>query len=285
MFPQPVITLLVCVVTVLVSLVAFTNDRLRERLLFRPEAILAHKQWDRLFSSALIHADWMHLGFNLFALYSFGSLVEEVYGRALFLGIYVASILGGSLLSLWLHRHHDYAALGASGGVCGVMFAAIFLVPGTGVGMMFLPLTLPGPVFAGGYLVLTFIALRRRQDNVGHDAHFGGACVGLLLAAAIEPNACLQSRWFYLACLLFCIGCLYVLGRNPLGLRESVLHVQTPAHRCNLRYQRYDEAAARRQEQEKVDELLDKISARGLHSLSSRERAFLAEYSARKGNR
>ncbi len=158
MLGEPVITILLCIATALVSISAFYDESLRERMIFKPEAILARKEWYRLISSAFVHLDWMHLGFNLFALYSFGSLLELVYGSTILACIYLAAILGGSLLSLFLHRNHDYSALGASGGVCGVIFAAIFLVPGTGVGMLFLPFALPGPVFAVLYLVGTFVA-------------------------------------------------------------------------------------------------------------------------------
>jgi membrane associated rhomboid family serine protease len=189
---EPVVSLF-SLITAGVSFLAFCYPDLSDRLLFRPNKILAQKEWYRLFSSALIHADWIHLCFNLVALYSFGEIVEAIFGGHMLLLIYLASVLGGSLLSLFLHRYHDYSALGASGGVCGVMFASIFLVPGLSVSMYFVPVGIPGPIFAGLYLVGTFIALRKGVGNVGHDAHFGGAMVGLLLALAIAPENCLVS--------------------------------------------------------------------------------------------
>ncbi|HEX5790857.1 MAG TPA: rhomboid family intramembrane serine protease, partial [Luteolibacter sp.] len=169
------LSLVLCLVTAVVSLVAFNKRALMDALMFRPDLILGRREWRRLFSCALIHANAPHLIFNLIALHAFASCIEEAYSPWLMLAIYAASVLGASLLSLWLHHSHPYAALGASGGVCGVMFAAIFLVPGVDVGMLFLPIFIPGPVFAILYLVITFIALRRGKGNIGHDAHFGGA--------------------------------------------------------------------------------------------------------------
>lgn len=281
MYGEPVLTILLCVVTALISIAAFHDSSLLERMMFRPEAILARKEWHRLFSSALIHLDWMHLAFNLFALYSFGGPVENIFGSHILALIYGASILGGSLLSLYLHRNHDYSALGASGGVCGVIFAVIFLVPGTGVGMLFLPFSVPGPVFAVAYLVVTFLALRRGVGNIGHDAHFGGAFVGLVLAAIIKPDNCLRAPVFFAACLVFCLCCLFILWRDPLGIGGSIMGYGRSDYRSNLRYQRYDESRARSLERAEVDRLLDRISAEGMDSLSDRERRFLSEYSAR----
>ena len=274
-------TLLICLITIGVSYLAFQSPELHDRLLFRPECILARKEWHRLFSSALIHANWMHLGFNLLAFYSFGGLVEAVWGSSTLLVVYGASILGGSLLSLFLHRHHDYAALGASGGVCGVIFASIFLVPGTSVSLLLFPVAIPGPVFALAYLVGTFVALRRGTGNIGHDAHFGGAITGLLLAAILAPQNCLSSPVLFAASLLFAAFCIHVLLRDPFGITGKVFAFGTPEHRSNIRYQQYDEALARRKAQEDMDRILDKIAGKGMGSLSEKERAKLKELSAK----
>ena len=274
-------TLLVCLITAGVSFLAFQRPAIRDRLLFRPESILAQKEWYRLFSCALIHANWSHLAFNLLALFSFGIAIETVWGAPTFLGIYGASILGGSLLSLFLHRHHDYAALGASGGVCGVMFASIFLVPGTSVSLMFLPIGIPGPIFAIAYLVGTFWALRQGVGNIGHDAHFGGAIVGLVLAALIAPENCRMSPVLFTASFVFAVFCLFVLARDPLGITGKTFSFGKSEYRSNIRYQHYDQARARRQAQAEVDRLLDKVAAQGLHSLTPRERATLDDFSAR----
>lgn len=281
MFLYELATILVCVATGIVTYLAFRDPGLRDRLMFRPEAILAHKQWHRLLTSALVHLDLQHVCLNLVSLYLFGSILESNWGAPLFLATYLGSVLGGSLLSLFIHRHHDYAALGASGGVCGVIFATIFLVPGTSVGLFFLPLYVPGPVFALGYLAWTYFALRRGIGNIGHDAHFGGAIAGLLIALAIEPRYCLASPFVYGATFLFAALALFVLARNPLGLHGTLFAFGRSEPKSNLRYQRYDENRERRQREADIDRILDKVSARGLDSLTPRERATLEAASAK----
>ena len=209
------VTITICILTGIVTHLALINPELMRRLLFKPKEILRKKQYDRLFSSALIHADWMHAGFNLFALYSFGSAIELLYGWQTLLAVYVLAILGGSLLSLYLHRFHDYAALGASGGVSGVIFATIFLVPGTGVGLIFLPIFIPGNVFALLYLIGSFWGLRKGVGNIGHDAHFGGAIAGLVFAFVVRPDLCLSDPIFFWGSVAISAACLAILYKDP----------------------------------------------------------------------
>lgn len=278
-------TLLICLGTGIVTYLAFRDPRLQDRLMFRPEAILAEKEWYRCFSSALIHLDLPHVCFNLISLYLFGSSLEAIWGVPVLLATYVGAVLAGSLLSLWVHRHHDYAALGASGGVCGVIFATIFLVPGTGVGMLFIPIYIPGPLYALGYLAWTFFALRRGIGNIGHDAHFGGAIAGMAIALVIAPRLCLASPYLFGASLLVAVGGLFVLARNPLGIAGALFSFGRVADRPNLRYQRYDENRDLRKREAEIDGILDKVSARGIDSLSAREREILevASTRARRG--
>ena len=275
------VTILVCLTTGVVTYLAFRDPSLRERLLFRPERILAHKEWYRMFSSALIHADWTHLGLNLFSLYSFGRMLEGFWGVQVFLLTYLGAVLAGSALSLALHRNHDYAALGASGGVCGVIFATIFLVPGTGIGMFLIPISIPGPVFAVVYLGATFFALRRGIGNIGHDAHFGGAIAGLLGAVLVSPELCLASPILFGACLLLSLTCPLILARDPIGFSGTVSSFGRAQNKSNIRYQQYDETRARKQAQAAIDRLLDKVSTDGLHSLSPSERRTLENASAK----
>lgn len=269
------VTVLVCVVTAVVSFLAFQDPSLRERLLFRPDRILVQKEWYRVFSSALIHADWTHLGFNLFSLYAFGRTLEPTWGPQVLLLAYVGAVAGGSLLSLFLHRNHVYAALGASGGVCGVIFASIFLIPGTGVGMFFIPVYIPGPLYALLYLAGTFLALRRGGGNIGHDAHFGGAITGMLVALVIAPQLCLAAPWLFGGAFLFAAACLFVLLRDPFGISGTITSFGRPDRRSNIRYQRYDENRERRVRREEIDRVLDKVSAKGIDSLSRQEHLIL----------
>lgn len=198
--PPTIICNAIVGITVLVSFFAFSNQELLERLLFDIRRIIDFKEYDRIASSALIHSGWGHLLFNMFSFHSFGSSIEATEGPISLLLIYIGSVIGGGLLSLLLHRNaYQYRALGASGGVCGVIFAAIFLTPGTSVYLMFVPIPIPAWLFAILFVGFSYYAMFKQLGNIGHDAHLGGAITGLLITTIIKPSIVANSAPLYLA--------------------------------------------------------------------------------------
>src|SRR5437773_9079836 len=121
----------------------------------------------------------------MLSLYLFGRYVEFSFGAGHFLLIYFGAIIGGNVLSLYVHRHHEYHAYGASGGVCGIIFSYIFLFPGSGISVFPLPVSVPAWLYAILYFVGSIWALKRQTDNISHDAHLGGAIIGLWTTAAV----------------------------------------------------------------------------------------------------
>lgn len=95
-------TLIIIAVTSVISIIAFSNAKLFDRFKFSTYAIIELKQWDRLITSAFLHADWMHLIFNMLTLYFFAPYVSAYLGVFPLLLIYFGAILGGNLLSLSL---------------------------------------------------------------------------------------------------------------------------------------------------------------------------------------
>lgn len=178
-----------------------THNELFDRLKFNVGAILGKdRQWDRMLSSAFLHADWMHLLFNMMTLYFFAPTVIAAFGVWKFLIIYFCAILGGGLVSLWMHRkHYYYSAIGASGGVVGILFATIAINPHIGIGIIFIPVFVPAWIFGIVYLGLSIYGMRNQYGNIGHEAHLGGAAVGLLISAVYMPIESLMHNAIYLA--------------------------------------------------------------------------------------
>lgn len=274
-------TLIILAVTAVVSIVAFRDHRLWERLMLKPREILADKQYERLLTSGFVHGDWLHLGFNAYTFLAFGQSVEAIYGIKTLLLVYFSAILGGSLLSLFIHRHHDYRALGASGGVCGLIFASIFLLPGGSIHLFFIPIGIPAYLFAVLFLVFSFVMMRRGKDNIGHDAHIGGAIVGLLVATAMYPGMMTANPVMYAAVIVLSALILVVTIFDPLHLMEKGMSMvrDGDSPKGGERLQRYDEARKRNAKLAEIDRLLDKVSAQGIHSLSRAEREKLDQLS------
>lgn len=248
---------------------------------FNPARVLGSREYRRLLSCAALHVDWRHYAFNFITLFLFGQYLEVGVGVLFFLGVFAASVVGGALLSLWLHRHHEYTSVGASGGVSGVVFASVIVFPDMGIGSLFIPVYIPGWIYAAAYLIGSYIAYRRSRDNVAHCAHIGGAVTGLLVAACFFPSSVVAYPVIFGGLLLLSFVILALFAGNPLGLKNALRlpFDSEPEHRSNIRYQDYGLVTRRKKDRAELDALLDKISARGFASLSDREKTRLRELS------
>jgi membrane associated rhomboid family serine protease len=273
--PMPIATILVIVATGLISLRGFTNPAFVEKLIFSPEPILREKEYYRMVTSALLHGDWGHLFFNMFSLYSFGKGVELTHGPAAFLLIYLVSIIGGSFVSLWLHRNHVYRAYGASGGVCGILFASIFLFPGSGVMVFPFPFSIPAWLYAIAFIGISFYGIRRGRDNIGHDAHVGGAIIGLLTTALLYPYIVTQQPWLFLTVLGVSLAFFIYLERHPLYLPAKPW--PEPSW-----WKRAEPPLTPEEKARQVNAVLEKISKSGMDSLTPSEHKMLLEASQKE---
>jgi len=192
------ITFIIIGITVIVSISAMNNETLKNKLMFNAYMIKHRNQWYRFFSNGLIHADWLHLGFNMYAFWMFGREVERVFsfesiygakGPLFFILLYIGGLVMSSIYSY--ERNKDniyYNSLGASGAVMSVMFAFIIMAPTAPLSLLFLPIPLPAYIF--GFLILGVEHYLSKRGNTGiaHDAHFWGAIFGIVFTIALKPS-------------------------------------------------------------------------------------------------
>jgi membrane associated rhomboid family serine protease len=189
-----VITLIIIVATVLVSINAFGNPDFKFKMLFYPYKVKNNNEFYRFFSHMLIHGDYMHLFFNMFVLYSFGSLLEATlnfhYGALGSFHFIILYVAGGGVAAQWPYfRNQDnihYMSLGASGAVSAVLFATILWYPEGGIYLMFIPFEIPSWVFGILYLGFEYYMGKKGTGRVAHDAHFGGAVFGIVYVLIIH---------------------------------------------------------------------------------------------------
>lgn len=181
------VLLSVIIINVLFSLKGFNDLSFFEKYKFNIGAIRSGEQI-RMISSAFLHADTMHLFFNMLTLYFFAPPVIAYLGAIKFLIIYVGSLLLGNLLSFSFHKNeYHYSAVGASGAVSGVIYAAILFRPDMNLYLMFIPIPIPAYIFGIGYLLFSIYGIKSKLGNIGHDAHFGGAVGGYILTLLFAP--------------------------------------------------------------------------------------------------
>lgn len=183
------IVIIIIALTAITSIIGFSNPNFFDRGKFNVGAILHGKQWDRLISSAFLHGDFLHLFFNMFTLYFFSDIIIQYLGVPKYLIIYFGAIVGGGLLSLWLYRHNPYySAIGASGGVSGILFASIAINPFSQLMIFPIPIPIQGWIFGILYLAYSVYGMKSQLGNIGHAAHLGGAVIGLVLAIVFIPQ-------------------------------------------------------------------------------------------------
>lgn len=186
------ITTIIIVLTSIISFLAFNNARLMNALIFWPPAVSMRHQYYRFVTCGFIHADIMHLAFNMFTLYFFGKALELYYMGDLglepyyYVILYFAALIVANIPSYLKHRDdYAYRSLGASGAVCAVLFAFILLRPWAPI-LLFV-IKMPAIIYALLFLGYSIYMSRRGGDNVNHDAHMWGALFGILFTAAVHP--------------------------------------------------------------------------------------------------
>lgn len=184
------VTYALIAITCVVSWIAFNNRKLADRLILWPPAIDKHKQYDRLVTYGFIHADFMHLLFNMITLFFFGPQIERLMGQV---GVWVyplfyISALVVSILPTYLKNQHNpnYLSLGASGAVSAILFAYILVRPWSIIGVFFIPM--PAILFAVLYVGYSIWMDRRGGDRINHSAHLAGAAYGVLFMLVMEPR-------------------------------------------------------------------------------------------------
>ncbi len=190
-------THIIILITAMTSLLAFRDPLWYQKLILWPKRMDQPAQWYRFISSGFIHADWMHLIFNLFTLFFFGSEVERMFAlfgipAHYYVILYLSGIAVASLPSFFKHRHNVfYRSLGASGGVAAVLFSFVYFAPWNWIIVLFIPI--PGILAGVAYLIYSAYMSGKGGDSINHDAHFWGAVFGFLFTLVVSPD---HGRFF-----------------------------------------------------------------------------------------
>ncbi|MGM0530175.1 MAG: rhomboid family intramembrane serine protease [Bacteroidota bacterium] len=199
------ITPIIIAITVGISILAFQNEKLFERLQLNPYLIHHRNQYYRVVTHGFLHADWIHLLVNMIVLFSFGSAVENRFeileskgmlsnSTLHFLILYFIGMMISTFSTIRKYKdNYNYNAIGASGAVSAVVFAFILFSPGNTLLLMGI-IPIPAIVFGVLYLVYSQYMRKKSGGNVNHDAHFIGAVFGFIYPLLLEPSL---IRYFF----------------------------------------------------------------------------------------
>ena len=206
-------TLIIIALNVLCSFKGFKDRSFFESYKFNIGGIKRGEQL-RILVSGFLHVDLQHLLFNMITLYFFADHVIHSVGPFYFFLIYFGSLIFGNLLSYYFHKNElYYSAVGASGAVTGILYAAILLYPGMNLYLYFIPIPIPSYVVGVGYMLYSIYGMKSRVGNIGHDAHFGGAIGGYVLTLLIAPQV-LETHLWMVIILAVPIILLFLMHKN-----------------------------------------------------------------------
>jgi membrane associated rhomboid family serine protease len=263
------------ILNIIISYRGFKDRFFFDKYSFIVDSVAVQKDYKRLVTSGFLHVSWTHLIFNMFSLYLFSGSVESYIGPINYLVIYTAGLVGGNLLSLFIHRNHgDYSSVGASGAIFAVMFSSIAIFPGMDIGFFLLP-AIPGWLFGVIFMLISIYGIKSRTNNIGHDAHLGGGLAGMLVAVLLYPSIIFENAFTLLIVALPAIAfILFIVYRPQALLIDNYFfknhHYLTIEDKYNL---------GKQNKQQDLDKLLEKIHKRGMNSLSRKEKEMLKEYS------
>lgn len=190
-------TLILIVITSAISILAFGNHNLFEKLQLNPYQVFHKNEWYRIITHGFLHADWVHLIINMLVLYSFGSSVEMIFGSLesegiiespvlMYLILYFSAMILATVTTVKKQKDNIwYNSVGASGAVSAIVFTSIFFQPMASI-YFYAVIPIPGIVFGVLYLAYSHYMSKRGGDNINHDAHFIGAVFGLVFPILLD---------------------------------------------------------------------------------------------------
>ncbi len=240
------------------------SDFLRKFLFLYPFETKDFGIW-QVFTYMFMHGGIWHLLFNMFALWMFGSELENLMGSSKFLFYYTICGVGAGIANLFIAPIFASVGptVGASGAIYGVLVAFGLLFPDRIVFMYFIPL--PAKIFVGIYMAIElYSGITGTNDGIAHFAHLGGAAVGFIFLIFDKESSSGQNLFQYI------FG---NVKRKKHDNGFSYTIENETSHR------RYDDDYKYRANQEVINKILDKISKTGYSSLTEEEKKVLYEES------
>jgi membrane associated rhomboid family serine protease len=180
---------IIFIFTIVTSIYAFNDAGLYGKFMLHPYSVSRQEKVYTLLTSGLIHANWMHLFFNMFTFYAFAFTLEQRLGHWQFGLLYFVGLILSDIPSVIKHKEDFwYNSLGASGAISAVLFSFILFEPLSSLYIFPIPFPIYAIIFGVLYLIYCWYASKSSRDNINHDAHFFGAITGIVITIILVPH-------------------------------------------------------------------------------------------------
>ena len=224
----------------------------------------------QLITYQFTHTEFLHLFFNMFALFMFGRILESYWGPSRFFTYYMVTGIGAGLIQLAICYFQDIysVTIGASGAIFGILLAFGMIFPNTPLMIIPIPIPIKAKYLVIGYgiLELSMGFANRAGDNVAHFAHLGGMLFGIVLILYWRKkngNFRTANPW-----------------NQSLTKKITNLFKKKPKMTVHKRSETdWDYNARKVEESKEIDRILEKIKYSGYDSLSEEEKKKLFDAS------
>ncbi|MBC7382170.1 MAG: rhomboid family intramembrane serine protease [Bacteroidia bacterium] len=271
--------ILILIANLSVTYLGLRSPLFFEKYSFQVDEILLNKNYKRIITSGFLHISWVHLLFNMISFFCFSYSLELSIGKSNFLLLYFASLAGGNLFALYIHRnHYDYRSTGSSAAITGIIFASIAFSPGLQLSIFGFPYYMAAWAYGILYVLYSIYGIQSQKYNIGHEAHLGGGIIGLLAITLMFPYKIAGNYFPVVLILTPTFIFLYLLIKRP-----AFLLLETP-YQVFLKVGPFEipdekQHTNQRKKEIELDEILDQINENGFNSLTQKEREKLEKLS------
>lgn len=270
-------TLMLIIANIFCSVQGLNDPPSIQRYKFEVYKIIFKKDYKRIISSGFFHVSWIHLVLNIATICFFSAGLELQLGGVKYLYIYFAGLVGGNLFALFIHRHNgNYAAIGASGAVMGIIFSTIALFPRFEIGFFGLHFPIPGWFYGFLFVLFLIYGIKSKRGNIGYDAQLAGGLAGLIVAVAMYPGS-LSNNYLAILCVTIpTVFFIFIIITRPRFLLIDNYSIKRYRKVESIKQINLPEILDHQQE---IDLILEKIHQNGINSLSKLEKDKLDYYS------
>jgi membrane associated rhomboid family serine protease len=185
------VTMILIAVNVIFSLIGFSNPSFTDKTIMTPYLVKRKNQYYRMITSGFLHADFIHLFFNMFTLFFFGTAIEYYFakyglgGNVTYILLYFLSLVASDIPSYLKHKDdYHYHSLGASGAVSAIVFASIVFGPWNEI-RLYGAISISFLIYAVLFIIYCINMGKKANDNINHDAHLWGSIFGLVFTVGL----------------------------------------------------------------------------------------------------